>query len=71
MNSQTDQNIDITEREKFDAVASGWWDPQGPFRPLHELNPARVRFIAERANIADAQILDIFIIFSTFQAVFL
>ena len=59
MNSQTDQNIDHTEREKFDAVASGWWDPAGPFRPLHELNPARVRFIAERAKISDAQILDV------------
>jgi len=59
VNSQADQNIDNTEREKFDAVASGWWDPQGPFRPLHELNPARVRFIAERANIADAQVLDV------------
>ncbi len=59
MNSQTDQNIDYTEREKFDAVASAWWDPEGPFRPLHELNPARMRFITERASIADAQVLDV------------
>jgi 2-polyprenyl-6-hydroxyphenyl methylase/3-demethylubiquinone-9 3-methyltransferase len=57
--SQTSQNIDDTEREKFDAVASGWWDPEGPFRPLHELNPARLRFITERAEIADAQVLDV------------
>jgi 2-polyprenyl-6-hydroxyphenyl methylase/3-demethylubiquinone-9 3-methyltransferase len=57
--SQTSQNIDDTEREKFDAVASGWWDPEGPFRPLHELNPARLRFIAERAKIADTQVLDV------------
>jgi 2-polyprenyl-6-hydroxyphenyl methylase/3-demethylubiquinone-9 3-methyltransferase len=57
--SQTSQNIDDAEREKFDAVASGWWDPEGPFRPLHELNPARLRFVTERAEIADAQVLDV------------
>ncbi len=44
MNPQTTQNIDSTEREKFDSVASGWWDPEGPFRPLHELNPARLKY---------------------------
>lgn len=59
MNSDTSQNIDNTEREKFDAVASGWWDPEGPFRPLHDLNPTRLRFITERAELTDARILDV------------
>ncbi len=59
MTSETSQNIDQTEREKFDSVASGWWDPEGPFRPLHELNPARLKFIADRAIIADRDILDV------------
>ncbi|MBT8049495.1 MAG: bifunctional 2-polyprenyl-6-hydroxyphenol methylase/3-demethylubiquinol 3-O-methyltransferase UbiG [Xanthomonadales bacterium] len=53
------QNIDNTERDKFDAIASGWWDPEGPFRPLHELNPARLKFVAERAGLADALVLDV------------
>jgi 2-polyprenyl-6-hydroxyphenyl methylase/3-demethylubiquinone-9 3-methyltransferase len=57
--SQTSKNIDETELEKFDAIASGWWDPEGPFRPLHELNPARLRFISERAEIESASVLDV------------
>jgi 2-polyprenyl-6-hydroxyphenyl methylase/3-demethylubiquinone-9 3-methyltransferase len=57
--SQTSKNIDDTELEKFDAIASGWWDPEGPFRPLHELNPARLRFIKERAEIEGASVLDV------------
>lgn len=59
MTSETSLNIDSTERDKFDAVASGWWDPEGPFRPLHELNPARLKFIADRAEISGATALDV------------
>lgn len=59
MSAGTEPNIDRTEQEKFDAVAAGWWDPEGPFRPLHELNPARVRFIAERAEIAGMSVADV------------
>ncbi|MDH3926196.1 MAG: methyltransferase domain-containing protein, partial [Xanthomonadales bacterium] len=59
MNVEEDQNIDHAEREKFDSVASGWWDPEGSFRPLHDLNPARLKFIADRAEIADRPILDV------------
>jgi 2-polyprenyl-6-hydroxyphenyl methylase/3-demethylubiquinone-9 3-methyltransferase len=55
----TEQNIDRTEQEKFDAVASGWWDPEGPFRPLHELNPARLRFIVDRAEISGKTVVDV------------
>ncbi len=59
MTTQTSQNIDTTERDKFDSVASGWWDPEGPFRPLHELNPARLKFIADRAELSGARVLDV------------
>ena len=59
MTSQSSQNIDHAEREKFDSVASGWWDPEGPFRPLHDLNPARLRFMTERAEIRGAEVLDV------------
>jgi 2-polyprenyl-6-hydroxyphenyl methylase/3-demethylubiquinone-9 3-methyltransferase len=57
--TETSQNIDNTERDKFDAVASGWWDPEGPFRPLHELNPARLKFILDRADLSGAEVLDV------------
>lgn len=53
------QNIDRSEQDRFDAVASGWWDPEGPFRPLHELNPARLRFVADRAELAGSEVADV------------
>ena len=59
MTTQTNQNIDNNERDKFDEIASGWWDPEGPFRPLHELNPARLKFIADRSVLSEARVLDV------------
>lgn len=59
MSAETKQNIDPTEREKFDSIASGWWDPEGPFRPLHDLNPARLKFVAERAGLQGAATVDV------------
>jgi 2-polyprenyl-6-hydroxyphenyl methylase/3-demethylubiquinone-9 3-methyltransferase len=59
VNAQVKENIDGTERDKFDAIASGWWDPEGPFRPLHELNPARLKFVADRADLSGAKVADV------------
>lgn len=36
------------EIAKFDALAARWWDPAGPMRPLHAMNPLRTGWIAER-----------------------
>ncbi len=52
-------NADSQELGKFDALASRFWDPNGEFRPLHLLNPVRARFIAERAPLAGARVLDV------------
>lgn len=35
------------EIARFDALADRWWDPNGAFRPLHQLNPVRLGFIVE------------------------
>jgi 2-polyprenyl-6-hydroxyphenyl methylase / 3-demethylubiquinone-9 3-methyltransferase len=59
MSTRADRNIDHAEQEKFDAISSGWWDPEGPFRPLHDLNPARLKFITERAAIDGATAVDV------------
>jgi 2-polyprenyl-6-hydroxyphenyl methylase/3-demethylubiquinone-9 3-methyltransferase len=59
MSTRAEQNVDRTEQDKFDAVASGWWDPEGPFRPLHDLNPARMKFIADRAVLDGASVADV------------
>lgn len=55
----TSQNIDPEEIAKFDDLAARWWDPQGDFKPLHDLNPLRLQFIAERAPLAGKRVLDV------------
>jgi len=52
-------NADRSELGKFDSLSSRFWDARGEFRPLHILNPVRVQFVAERAAIAGARILDV------------
>jgi 2-polyprenyl-6-hydroxyphenyl methylase/3-demethylubiquinone-9 3-methyltransferase len=55
----TADNVDASELGKFDALASRFWDTRGEFRPLHLLNPVRARFIADRATLAGARVLDV------------
>lgn len=43
--SGTSATIDPAEIARFAAQAEAWWDPEGSFRPLHRLNPARLGFI--------------------------
>ena len=38
------------EITKFDALAARWWDPNGPMKPLHRMNPVRIGWIAERLS---------------------
>jgi 2-polyprenyl-6-hydroxyphenyl methylase / 3-demethylubiquinone-9 3-methyltransferase len=52
-------NIDPGEIAKFEALAHRWWDPVGDFRPLHEMNPLRVDFIAERCPLHGARVVDV------------
>jgi 2-polyprenyl-6-hydroxyphenyl methylase/3-demethylubiquinone-9 3-methyltransferase len=40
--------IDPAEVARFAALADEWWDPDGSFRPLHKLNPARLAYIRDR-----------------------
>ncbi len=42
MSSET---ISAAEVEKFDRLAARWWDPHGPMKPLHRMNPARIGWI--------------------------
>lgn len=52
-------NVDATELNRFNAVASHWWDVNGPLRTLHGLNPLRVQYIRDRATLAGQQVLDV------------
>ena len=44
--SQPTSSVDPSELHHFNALASTWWDPYGPSRLLHLMNPLRHEFIA-------------------------
>jgi 2-polyprenyl-6-hydroxyphenyl methylase/3-demethylubiquinone-9 3-methyltransferase len=52
-------NVDPLEVEKFSALAHRWWDPEGEFRPLHDINPLRLEWIAQHAALDGAAVLDV------------
>ena len=52
-------NIDDKEIQKFDDISYGWWDPEGPFKPLHMLNPIRTHFIKSRVSLDDKSLIDV------------
>lgn len=52
-------NVDPREAEKFDAIAARWWDPEGDFRPLHDLNGPRVAYIEARTGLSGQRALDV------------
>jgi 2-polyprenyl-6-hydroxyphenyl methylase / 3-demethylubiquinone-9 3-methyltransferase len=43
-------NADPAELAKFGALAHRWWDPTSEFKPLHDINPLRLAYIAERCG---------------------
>lgn len=58
MNNE-EKNFDPAEQQKFDRIASSWWDPDGESRPLHDLNPARLAYITERVSLKDSNVVDV------------
>jgi 2-polyprenyl-6-hydroxyphenyl methylase/3-demethylubiquinone-9 3-methyltransferase len=55
----TTANADLTELAKFAALAQSWWDPNGPSKPLHDLNPLRLEYVERIAHLAQKQVLDV------------
>ena len=55
----TAANADQQELDKFGEVAHRWWDPNSEFRPLHDINPARVAWIDAHAELKDKRVIDI------------
>jgi 2-polyprenyl-6-hydroxyphenyl methylase/3-demethylubiquinone-9 3-methyltransferase len=56
----TTNTVSADEVGKFDRLASQWWDPRGPMKPLHQMNPARVAWIDQVAGIAGrGRLLDV------------
>lgn len=52
-------NVDLSEVNKFDRMASRWWDPEGDFKPLHKMNPIRANHIDLKAQVAEKTLLDV------------
>jgi 2-polyprenyl-6-hydroxyphenyl methylase / 3-demethylubiquinone-9 3-methyltransferase len=52
-------NIDTSEVAKFSEQAHHWWEPEGEFKSLHDINPLRLGYIKERAQLSGKTVLDI------------
>lgn len=45
----SDATLDAEEVRRFSRIAAEWWDPNGKFRPLHQIGPPRLSFIRNAA----------------------
>ncbi|HXE19421.1 MAG TPA: bifunctional 2-polyprenyl-6-hydroxyphenol methylase/3-demethylubiquinol 3-O-methyltransferase UbiG [Castellaniella sp.] len=53
-------NANPAEVDKFSALASSWWDPQGDLKSLHDINPLRLDWIRSQAGpLGDLRVLDV------------
>lgn len=58
--TETQTNVDPREIGKFEELAHRWWDTDGEFRPLHEINPLRLEFIETHAGgLKGKRVLDV------------
>ena len=55
----SNDNFRQSELDKFNQLAQRWWDENGPQKALHALNPARLGYVAGRAPLAGARVLDV------------
>ena len=59
MNGAAQGNYRQEELDRFASLANRWWDPDGPQKPLHALNPARLGYVAARVPLSGASVLDV------------
>lgn len=52
-------NIDQKEVDKFSDLAQDWWNPNGSSAPLHQINPCRLAFVQQHAELSNKLILDV------------
>ena len=57
--NESSANFDPEELSRFAAVSSRWWDRNGEFGALHDINALRVGFIASRTPLNGARLLDV------------
>ncbi|PXV56168.1 3-demethylubiquinone-9 3-methyltransferase [Dyella jiangningensis] len=56
---QAATNVSPEEIARFGKLAARWWDPDGESRPLHDLNPVRASYVADRVNLRGARVADV------------
>ena len=52
-------NVHLHEINKFGSMAERWWDTQGEFKTLHDINPLRIGFIQGYIDITGKRIVDV------------
>ena len=52
-------NADPAELGRFGVAASRWWDPEGEMRPLHDLNPVRLRYVERSGPLEGRTVIDV------------
>lgn len=57
--AQGQGNYRQEELDRFASLANRWWDPEGPQKPLHALNPVRLEYVASRVPLRGARVLDV------------
>lgn len=53
------ENVDPAELAKFDTLASRWWDREGDFKSLHDINPLRLGWIRQHVNLSGCRAVDV------------
>lgn len=53
------ENVDHVEIDKFSQMAHKWWDLDGEFKPLHQINPLRTGYIDHHAPLAGTRVIDV------------
>ena len=59
MEAAGQHNVDADEIAKFSQIADKWWDKNGEFKPLHDINPLRLGYIDSFAQLAGKRVLDV------------
>jgi 2-polyprenyl-6-hydroxyphenyl methylase / 3-demethylubiquinone-9 3-methyltransferase len=57
--TDADANADPSSIDHFSEYASDWWEPEGPLRTLHQLNPLRLQYILSHSTLKSKEILDV------------
>jgi 2-polyprenyl-6-hydroxyphenyl methylase/3-demethylubiquinone-9 3-methyltransferase len=52
-------NVDPQEVQKFSDLAKDFWNPHGPYKPLHDTNPLRIQFIQDAVDLNNKTVLDV------------